>query len=288
MSTVVQTTYRPQIAAGAIGMIVDETHASVNTRMVETSGGVGFGLAVSQGVGDTGCVIGGSAFIGVTVRDVTLDRVPIDPQAPVGTILAADTYPQYANAGVMSTGHIWVAAGAGSIKANDAAFYDQTVGKFSNSASGLAATGNVTFTGQPAAAQTITLNGTTWTFVASGATGNQVNIGSTLGDTVQNLATALSASADVNTKALQYWAYPPSPAGRLEGSAANQLNYAATTVGTAGNAISVSTNVTGATVSGTNGALAGGSAAATAIVGGYFLNSAKGGDLVQLSLGIQR
>jgi hypothetical protein len=137
------------------------------------------------------------------VRDVTLDRVPIDPQATVGTILAVDTYPQYSNAGVLSAGHIWVAAGAGAIKANDALFYDQTVGKFSNSASGLAATGNIVFTSIPAASSTITINGTTWTFVASGATGNQVNLGTTLGDTVQNLATALSASADTNTKALQ-------------------------------------------------------------------------------------
>ena len=36
---------------------------------------------------------------------------------------------------------------------------------------GVAATGDITFTANPSATHTITINGVTWTFVASGATG---------------------------------------------------------------------------------------------------------------------
>jgi hypothetical protein len=292
MTTIVQTTYRPQLAPGAEGLIVDETSSSVNTLQVETAAGIGFGRAVSQGTGDTGCILGGSAFLGITVRDVTLDRLPIDPLAAVGTLLAVDTYAQRQNAAVMSRGHIWVKAGGGGdtgVKAGDALFYDTTSGTFSNSASGSAASGSVTFTSQPVAGNTVTLNGTAWTFVASGASGNQVNIGLTLGDTVSRLATALEASADANTEALTYAAYPPSPGGSGQGSGAYMLQYAAEAVGTAGNAISVSTNVPGATVQGgAGGAMQGGTLSATAVTSGYWLTSAIAGQLAVVSLGIQR
>ena len=45
-----------------------------------------------------------------------------------------------------------------------------------NNAAAASATGTYTFVANPTATQTIILNGITWQFVASGATGNQTNI----------------------------------------------------------------------------------------------------------------
>lgn len=56
--------------------------------------------------------------------------------------------------------------------------------------------GNIEFTNNPSAGDTITINGVVWTFVASGATGNQTNIGADLDRTMSNLADDLNASAD--------------------------------------------------------------------------------------------
>ncbi len=58
----------------------------------------------------------------------------------------------------------------------------------------VAATGAITFTAQPLANSTLTINGTLFTFVASGAVGNQVNIGANLAATMTALASALNAS----------------------------------------------------------------------------------------------
>jgi len=52
----------------------------------------------------------------------------------------------------------------------------------------------LTFTAQPVNDTTIVVNGTTFTFKASGATGNQINKGATLADTLANAVTVLNAS----------------------------------------------------------------------------------------------
>ena len=62
------------------------------------------------------------------------------------------------------------------------------------SAGSVAATGAITFTAQPLANSTLTINGTVFTFVASGAVGNQVNIGANLAATMTALAVVLNAS----------------------------------------------------------------------------------------------
>lgn len=56
----------------------------------------------------------------------------------------------------------------------------------------------------PTAGTTITLNGTVVTFVASGAVGNQVNIGATSADTVTALIAFLNGSADANLSVATY------------------------------------------------------------------------------------
>jgi hypothetical protein len=268
-------------------MVADETGSQITTYQCETAAGIGFGLAVSQGTADTGAIIGGSAFIGVTVRDVTQDRIPIDPLAADQSLVTSDVYPQRANMGILSRGRIWVTANGGGdtgVKAGDPLFYDTTTGVFTNSTSGAAASGSVVFTTNPVDGQTLTLNGDVWTFKATGESGLQSNIGPTLGDTLTHLVSRLNASASALTENLVYAAYPPSPGGAGQGSGANTLVYGAEAVGTAGNSITVTTNVPGTTVT----AAAGGSAAATAVTGGYWASSAIAGQLAQITLGIQR
>lgn len=59
---------------------------------------------------------------------------------------------------------------------------------------GVKASGTVTFAGAPVANDTVTVNGVVFTAVASGATGNQFNIGGTVAITATNLAAAINAS----------------------------------------------------------------------------------------------
>ena len=101
------------------------------------------------------------------------------------------------------------------------------------------ASGSILFTQNPVANTTVTLGSTVVTFVTSGATGNQVNIGATLQATLQNLALFLNGSTDVNLSAARY----------STSLATTTLNITYKTAGTLGNTFTVATNVSGATVS---------------------------------------
>ena len=68
----------------------------------------------------------------------------------------------------------------------------------------VAASGSITFSAQPAATSTITINGVAWTFVAGTPTGNQIEIGGTLAATLTNAAAALNASASPQVAAATY------------------------------------------------------------------------------------
>ncbi len=276
MGTVVQTNYKDRILRGRIGTIADEVGAEIGTRICETAAGIGFGLAVSQGTGEKGAVIGGSNFIGVSLCDVTLNGVPLDPLND-GTQIAADKIGQYFNFGVASRGHIWVEAGM-LVAPGNALAYNTTTGEFTTGTGGTASHGKVTFTSNPAAEDTITFStptGSVVTFKASGATGLQSNIGETLNQTLVNLAAMLNASADANLTKLKYQAYPTGDA--------YELHWASETAG-ANDAWTAATTVTGATVT----AASGGSAASTAIVGGYWKTAAIAGEPAIISLGIQQ
>lgn len=117
-------------------------------------------------------------------------------------------------------------------------------------AAAVAATGNVAFTTNPANSSTITIGGTAITFVTSGATGNQINIGSSLAATLASLFAFLNGSSDTNLVKFSY---------NLTGST---LYLTAVTAGTAGNSLTLATTVSGATASGAT--LSGGVAAMTA------------------------
>jgi hypothetical protein len=61
--------------------------------------------------------------------------------------------------------------------------------------------GKIVFSANPIAATTTTINGTTFTWVASGATGKQVNIGVDLSTSISNLITKLQADVALNALA---------------------------------------------------------------------------------------
>lgn len=99
------------------------------------------------------------------------------------------------------------------------------------------AVGTATFSGNPANNDTLTIGGTAITFVTSGATGNQVNIGATLAATLASLLSLLRASADANLVKFVY------------GVSGSRLNFDAATPGDGGNALTLAKSSTAITLS---------------------------------------
>jgi len=108
--------------------------------------------------------------------------------------------------------------------------------------------GHILFSVNPSNGDTITLNGITWTFKTSGATGNQTNIQGSLVATLAQLASDVSASANGSLTVANYAA------------TATQLNITYKTVGTAGNAYTLAASAatpSGATLTGGSSGSAG-------------------------------
>jgi hypothetical protein len=268
------------MAVGLEGMISDLSPSAVQTYVVETVGGITFGKACSWGTGPKGCVLGGANFLGLSVRDITLVQQNVDPQSSVQNAL--DTYGYRTNVAVMSTGHMWVLP-QDIVLPGEAVYYDESVGKLGNAAGGLHASGWVRFAANPAADSTLVINGATLTFKASGATGDQANIGMTLNETLVNAAKAMNDSATAGFAALQFATEPAQPLGGGGGS--DTILISSTTAGVAGNALAITSGPTGMTKSGAT--LAGGTAAATLVNGAKWRLAAMPGQLSVVSLGIQ-
>jgi hypothetical protein len=129
-------------------------------------------------------------------------------------------------------------------------------------AAAVAATGKITFSAQPAANSTITLGGVAWTFVASGATGNQTNIGVNLAATLTSLASNLNASANTTIDDVTYAA------------TATELTMTHDTLGHAGNAFTLAASTSPASNGTVSGAtLTGGANDHTFTAGGQTLPS---------------
>ena len=126
----------------------------------------------------------------------------------------------------------------------------------------VAATGSFTFSAQPVGSSTITVAGTVFTFVASGAVGNQINIGANLAATMTALAVVLNASGVPAVAAATYTA------------TANAINIVFDALGHAGNAFTLAASTTppsNATPSGAT--LTGGANDHTFTSGGWTLPS---------------
>lgn len=104
---------------------------------------------------------------------------------------------------------------------------------------GVQASGDITFTANPSAGHTITINGVVWTFVASGATGTQTNIGANLNATLTQLATDLNASVNASITPATY--------SNVGGT---KLGVSYDTVGGAGNSFTLASGNANAVVSG--------------------------------------
>lgn len=119
---------------------------------------------------------------------------------------------------------------------------------------GTAATGTLTFSGQPTAADTVTIGSTSIEFVASAPTGAEVLIGADATATAQ----ALKAYINTNTSTLLVTA----------SGDATVLTLTANTTGVAGNSIALAKSGTVPVLSGAT--LAGGAAAGTITAAGNF------------------
>jgi hypothetical protein len=96
------------IPVGYAGGLVNQEPRVLISRTVEDALGIAFGLAVMQGVNDKGCAVSdGSSFLGVTVRDQS-----VDPSTP-------NLFAESSNARIMTKGVIWV-ANSGGVVAGDA------------------------------------------------------------------------------------------------------------------------------------------------------------------------
>lgn len=113
----------------------------------------------------------------------------------------------------------------------------------STASAGTQAAGWIDFTTNPTNATTIGLNGSSWEFVTSGATGNQTNIQSSVLATIGQLVTDLTASTDPNIEAATYTV---STVGSH-----TRLSILAVSTGTGGNSFSLTANIkSGATLTG--------------------------------------
>lgn len=110
----VQTTYNATMPVGSLGQVANTELTNVISRECEGSSGIGFGLAVIQGTADHQAKVGSAGvFLGITVKDVTLDSS------------RSDKYAQYDTMAIMTKGVIWVTAGE-DVSAGDSVYRTST------------------------------------------------------------------------------------------------------------------------------------------------------------------
>lgn len=116
-AAVVQSAYSESMVEGLPGMVANEVGWDADTRNCETSAGIGFGLPCGQGTADKGAVLGGAlaSFVGVSVRDVTLDND------------TADEYQLNQNMAVLTKGDIFVTTSVAALP-SDPVHYNATTG----------------------------------------------------------------------------------------------------------------------------------------------------------------
>ena len=123
MSNILQNTYGRRMPIGAAGMAATEHGWDADTRQAE--GTIVFGRACSKGDEDDGVVQGGSLFVGVSIRDITLDHD------------TADQYEEGDNVAIMTRGDIWVVV-SGAVEAQTRASYNTSTGLIGASGTAIA------------------------------------------------------------------------------------------------------------------------------------------------------
>lgn len=133
----VQTNYAATLAPGVVGAQATMLPATIISRNVEPSAGLGFGVAVAQGATDKGIVaFGGAAnkFVGITMLD----------RSAIGTAAAPDSFAQRSSARVLTIGDIWVQASV-QVAAGDPVYLVAATGLFTNVATDNVAVPNARF-----------------------------------------------------------------------------------------------------------------------------------------------
>ena len=115
------------------------------------------------------------------------------------------------------------------------------------------ASGTASFSGVAAATNTVQVNSTTFTFVASGASGTNVNVGATAADSAANLSSVINANSTSGANC---------GCNAIVGGSTVTVNF--NTAGTSGNGTTLAKSGANITVSGN---LAGGAAAAVGVHG---------------------
>lgn len=128
--------------------------------------------------------------------------------------------------------------------------------------------GYVGFAGQPSNNDVLVINGTTVTFVTSGATGNQVNIGVSVAATMTAFAAFLNASADANISKMTFTS-----------DGVSKVYAVSKVVGTPGNAYTL-VKTTGANLSVSGATLTGGTGTDASLLLGLQSSTTSGAYLV--------
>lgn len=148
---------------------------------------------------------------------------------------------------------------------NDYLTVDMEQGLAAVTGSGTAATGTLTLSGNAVADETVTVGAKTYTWKASvSTTANQVKIGATASDSIDNLIAAINAGAGSGT--VYGSATTANAAGTAAAGAGDTLVFTAGAVGTASNSVATTETMTS------------GSWSAATLTGGVNVSTFTGGD----------
>jgi hypothetical protein len=150
-----QNSYDLRQASGYAGQVYSDAPKDIITRAVETAAGIDFGVAVSQGAADDQATLGGTAYLGVSIR--SLDQ---EGAANTGAIKWDETEAM----GILRTGYIYAVCPTGCVPM-DAVKFTNTTGALDSGVAGVGET---------------QLNGGTWQYTAAAGEIGVIRLESTL------------------------------------------------------------------------------------------------------------
>lgn len=188
-----QTIYNSEMPKGVPGTQYDLSPSTIDSYACE-GGNVKPGFGVVAGTNPEKQVKLPSSSVS-TIKGVALYQAK--EQDANGNVIFDDTD----TVPVLAKGRVFVEVDR-AVTADQAAyliFSGANAGKWTNSAGAAAVAGARTYTVTTnfVATDTLVIEGVTYTFVASGATGDQINVGGSISATVTNIKTVLAADGDI-------------------------------------------------------------------------------------------
>jgi hypothetical protein len=121
----VQTTFSETMRPALEGMIADTTPQTILSRVVEGTGGIGFGKVALKGTGDLQVrAAPGGVYQGITVADLTIQHIAPPAGGP-------DFYPEKDVCNIIVQGSIWVLASV-AVTAGEPAYFVPATGVITN------------------------------------------------------------------------------------------------------------------------------------------------------------